>query len=716
MGQIYPPQQPLSRIKSRFPTYFPAYSFGFLPSQLNLTRELAIHKPGHRLVAAPLRHRCKNTTKRPLEQFTWGYLKNVPPVQTIRPLPHPMKWIDHVGAFGVWSKAFFSSHARYMSAHNTIETAFSLFSLGNLGGTELICRQLLQSNPQQTDALYLLGLVAFKTGHLADACQLIGSAASLPPLNAHRINTLGVIQMAVGDIDSAIATFGRSVEIDRNVAAFHNNLAHALDCRGDKSSAEAHLREALTLQPDYPEACLNLANIVKATGNPAEAETLYRRALATKPDYPNAAYNLGIFLKDQGRLGEALETLALAVQLAPNMAVAHNNLGIVLRVLNRVDEAEACFRRALELDPQNMEATANLGNVQDALGRTGEALVCYEKALGFAPDLAELHLNHAYALLKTGNFLNGWREHEWRWKTGIFQNAWPSYSQPMWDGSALEGKRILLWYEQGLGDTLQFIRYAPMVADKGGKVIVLCQPPLKTLSQTCRGIDTVVADDGEPLPDFDVHCPLMSLPLLLGTELSTIPSRTPYLYPEATPTNTWKSRLDIHAPNLLKVALVWAGNPRKDMPEASLVDARRSVGLTHFLPLLQTPGAVFFSLQKGDAAEQLGEIPEALRPLDFSQEWNDFADTAAFVANLDLIITVDTSVAHLAGALGKETWVLSRADGCWRWLLDRDDSPWYPGLKLYRQTTPGKWDTVVEKIVIALREKIVSRPGKTLRF
>ncbi len=599
-----------------------------------------------------------------------------------------------------------------MPAHDTIETAFNLFSQGNLSSAELICRQLLQSNPQQTDALYLLGLVAFQTGHLADACQLIGSAVSLPPLDAHRINTLGVIQMSVGDIDSAISTFSRSVEIDRNVAAFHNNLAHALDCRGDKTSAEAHLREALALQPDYPEACLNLANIVKATGTPAEAEALYRRALAAKPDYANAAYNLGIFLKEQGRLGEALEALKLAVQLAPDMAVAHNNLGIVLRVLNRVDDAEACFRRALELDPQNMEATANLGNVQDAQGRTGEALACYEKALGFAPDLAELHLNNAYALLKTGNFPDGWREHEWRWKTGIFRNAWPNYPQPMWDGSALEGKRILLWYEQGLGDTLQFIRYAPLVADKGGKVIVLCQPPLKTLLQTCRGIETLLADDGEPLPDFDVHCPLMSLPLLLGTELRTIPTSTPYLYPEATPADTWKSRLEILAPNLLKVGLVWAGNPRKDMPEASLVDARRSVGLTCFSPLLQTPGAFFFSLQKGDAAEQLREIPEPLRPLDFSQEWNNFADTAAFAANLDLIITVDTSVAHLAGALGKETWVLSRADGCWRWLLNRDDSPWYPELKLYRQTTPGNWDTVVEKIVTALREKIELNSGK----
>lgn len=586
-----------------------------------------------------------------------------------------------------------------------VELAFTHHARGDLHAAEIASRQILQTDPLQVDALYLLGLIAFQAGHHANAVELVAAAVSRPPFDAHRLNTLGVVQMALGNTKEAIFAFRRGIEINERVPAFHNNLARALESAGDIPAAEAHLRRALALQPDYPEACLNLANIHKHKGEPQQAEALYRNALSARPDYANAAYNLGILFKDQGRLTEALDSLRLAVQFSPGFAMAHNNLGIVLRSLNQTGEAEECFRRALELDPNCMEAIANLGNIQDASGRTGEALSNYEKALSFAPDLAELHLNHAYTLLKSGNFRDGWREHEWRWKTGIFRSAWPDYTQTLWDGANLDGKRILLWYEQGLGDTLQFIRYAPLVAKKGGRVTVLCQPSLKSLVQSCRDIECVVADD-EPLPEFDVHCPLMSLPLMLCTELSDIPADIPYLFPDPAHAAAWRDRLDACAKNAFKIGLVWAGNPRKDLPEANLVDARRSVRLNAFLPLLKTPSAVFFSLQKGETSVQVDEIPEPLRPLDFSGEWANFSDTAAFVANLDLVITVDTSVAHLTGALGRETWLLSRSDGCWRWLLERSDSPWYPALRIFRQTTPGNWAPVIEEVATSLQKKL----------
>lgn len=595
--------------------------------------------------------------------------------------------------------------------HLTHSAALELIEHGDLAAAELICRDILQFEPTQRDALYLLGVIAYKTGHLAEASKLMDNAQLFAAGDPHRLNTFGVIQTAIGKLDAGIEAFRLCVALDSSIPAFHNNLAHALSKRGDRASAEAHFRYALTLQADYPEACLNLANILSVSGDPDEAEALYRRALTVKPDYSNAAYNLGLFLKDRGRLAEALEAFNQAIQLAPNMAMAHNNLGIVLRVMNRIVEAEASFRRALELDPNCMEAIANLGNVQDALGHTEEALRYYEKAQTLAPDLAELRLNRAYALLKTGNYREGWLEHEWRWKTGMFRGVWPNYSQPQWDGGDIRGMRILLWYEQGLGDTLQFIRYTPLVATRGATVIALCQPPLKRLLQTCEGIDLLV-EDGEPLPDFDIHCPLMSLPLRLGTELATVPAATPYLFADTTQTAAWQTKLDGALSSGLKVGLVWAGNPRKDMPEASLVDARRSISLTTLTHLLKTPGVTFFSLQKSDAAEQLHQVPERIRPLDFSHEWRDFADTAAFVATLDLVITVDTSVAHLAGALGKETWVLSRADGCWRWLEERTDSPWYPTLRLFRQAVPGDWESVVEEVTTALNDRVRSLQKK----
>lgn len=588
-----------------------------------------------------------------------------------------------------------------------VELAFAAHSRGDLRAAEIASRQILQVEPRQADALYLLGLIAYQTGHPSNAEKLIGEAVSHPPFDAHRLNTLGVVQMALGEIEEAVSTFRRCVEANEYVPAFFNNLARALDLAGDISSAESCLRRALALQPDYPEACLNLANIHRCKGEYKKAEALYRKALSAKQDYANAAYNLGILLKDQGRLMEAHDSLRMAVQLSPDSAMAYNNLGIVLKAMNRAVEAEQCFMHALGLNPGYMEAIANLGNIQDTLGRTGEALGNYKKALFLAPELAELRLNYAYALLKTGNFIDGWREHEWRWKTGIFHGVWPAYRQPLWDGANLDGRRILLWYEQGLGDTLQFIRYAPLVAEKGGKIIVLCQSSLKRLIRTVRGVERVVTED-DPLPDFDVHCPLMSLPLMFQTGLADVPAGIPYLFPRPSQVAAWKGRLDACASGALKIGMVWAGNPRKELPEASLVDARRSVSLDVFLPLLKVSKAKFFSLQKGDASSQLGAIPKPIRPIDFSGEWSDFSDTAAFVANLDLVIAVDTSVAHLAGALGRETWLLSRSDGCWRWLTERSDSPWYPTLRIFRQTMPGNWTPVIADIESCLQKKLLN--------
>ncbi len=415
-------------------------------------------------------------------------------------------------------------------------------------------------------------------------------------------------------------------------------------------------------------------------------------AITVNPKAPSYHSNLGNVLKERGRLDEAVACYRRAIDLKLDFPEAHNNLGTALQEQRELDEAVACYRRAIDLKPDYPEAHNNLGSALKEQGRLDDAVACYRMAIHLKPDFPQAHSNLALALLARGDLAAGWEEHEWRWQTLQMIKDRRIFAQPLWRGEAAAGRTLLIHAEQGFGDTLQFCRYARLAADRGLRVVMEVQQPLVRLLRTLACVDLVVGR-GEELPDFDLQCPMLSMPLALGTTLATIPSAASYLRADEAQAAAWRTRLAVVANQGTRIGLVWAGNPIPHLRVAATMDRRRSIAPDRLAPLFDVSGAHFFSLQKDGPA-----APEHFPLTDVMAEMGDFADTAALIANLDLVISVDTAVAHLAAALGKPVWLLDRFDPCWRWLTGRRDSPWYPTLRLYRQPRPGDWESVVTEV------------------
>jgi Flp pilus assembly protein TadD len=499
-----------------------------------------------------------------------------------------------------------------------------------------------------------------------------------------------LIDHQAGLLLQAEAAYRQILTMDPAHTDARYNLGVALDGLGLPAEAEASYREALWLRPNFPEAHTNLGNVLFALGRPAEAEASHREALRLRPNYPEAHTTLGNALFALGRPAEAEASHREALRLRSDYPEAYTNLGIALSGLGQPAEAEVSHREALRLRPNFPEAHTNLGNALRDLGRLAEAEASYREALLLRPNFPDAHTNLGYVLLLTGRFEEGWKEYEWRWKVRTFFSA-RDFSAPLWTGEAIGDRTILLHAEQGLGDTLQFCRYAPLIVG-GARIILEVEAPLVRLLSRLPGVMQIVAL-GDNLPPFDLHCPLMSLPRLFGTTLDTIPAATPYLSADPALAAKWQERLV--GLDGLRIGLVWAGAQRLNFPAAAAVDRRRSLALKALAPLGEVSGVSFVSLQKDVPAVQAGDPPHGLVVHDFTTDLHDFEDTAALIVNLDLVISVDTSVAHLAGALGKLVWLLNRFDTDWRWLLNRDDSPWYPTLRQFRQPHPGDWNSAV---------------------
>jgi tetratricopeptide (TPR) repeat protein len=482
-------------------------------------------------------------------------------------------------------------------------------------------------------------------------------------------------------------------------AATHHHLALILQPVAEPALVERLIRRALCCAPAGAEAYGALAALLGDLGRSEEAAAAALTALLLRPDDADSYGRRGWFLKALGRLGAAEACYRRLPRFAPGSAAAWGHLGGIIRDPERADEALRSLRIATVLDPQLTAVYSNSGNALQGKGEIDAAIGCYRLALRLAPDHAASHSNLGVALLLTGAFDEGWPEYDWWRHCAPVSGDWRGNPATRWSGQDLAGRTLLLRAEQGLGDTLHFARYAALFAARGARVVLEVQPPLAALLRSVPGVAATVAAGTVP-PPFDYHLPLMSAPALLGTRLATIPAEIPYVSADPQAAMRWRDRLS--ALPGLKVGLVWAGNPRLGDPSANLIDQRRSMALARLRPLLDLPGISFVSLQKGGPAAQLAELPAEIRPVDVMEEIGDFADTAALCANLDLVITVDTSVAHLAGALGKPVWILSRFDGCWRWLLDREDSPWYPTARLFRQRRPGDWDEVVTRVGAAL--------------
>jgi tetratricopeptide (TPR) repeat protein len=583
-------------------------------------------------------------------------------------------------------------------------TALQYHQAGRLDDAELLYRQVLAVNPRHADSLHLSGLVANQKGHHDVAVDLIGKAIAINGSEAIYHSNLGTALWKQGGLGQAVASYRRALELKPDYAAAHFNLATVLWKQGRLEEADVCFRSALYFKPEYPEAYDNLGTVRKQRGLSDEAISCYRRAIAFRPNYPEAHNNLGTALLERGQLKDAVACYRTALELKPDYAEANFNLGTAIWEAGQPDAAIEWYQTAIAVRPDYVDAYHNMGSALRDLQRLDAAVACYRKVLELEPNHPEAHSNLGIALLAQGNLTEGWAEHEWRWQTPQMRKARRGFAQPQWRGEPAEGQTLLIHAEQGFGDTLQFCRYAPLAAARGLRVIMEVQKPLVRLLRGMAGVD-LVAGRGEALPTFDVHCPVLSLPLALETDaMASIPGGAPYLHANAAQAASWATRLAGMAGDGPRVGLAWAGDPRDHSRSLAAVDRRRSMTQDRLAPLVQLSGVRFFSLQKDGPAE-----PENFPITDFMGEMEDFADTAALVANLDLVISVDTAIVHLAAALGKPVWLLDRFDACWRWFNDRRDSPWYPTLRIYRQPRPGAWDAVLAEVARDLRRLAIAR-------
>ena len=425
-------------------------------------------------------------------------------------------------------------------------------------------------------------------------------------------------------------------------------------------------------------------------GKLRQAEEAYRSVLRENPDHPDALHLLGTIAFTAGKAADAVALIRRAIAINPSNPNYFNNFGPPLRALGRFEEAIASYRNCLHINSQHPQAWYNLGKTLSDAGQPAEAVKAYTQQLELTPDHLSAQWNRSLSNLLLGNFQAGWRQYESRWEATPFKRR--QFPYPAWRGEDLDGKTLLIHAEQGLGDTIQMLRYATLAADRGARVVVECQPELTRLAACTLGVTEVLAR-GEALPAFDFEIPTMSLPLAFGTTLETIPNKIPYLRAEAERISKWKTRLE-KLPQARKLGLVWAGG------EKNPNNAKRSLSLSDFDPLSKIPGIEWISLQKGPAASQSAVASFSIH--DWTNELHDFADTAALVECLDGVVTVDTAVAHLAGALGKPVWIMIPIAPDFRWLMDRRDSPWYPTARLVRQCTHGLWSDAVENLAAEL--------------
>lgn len=600
---------------------------------------------------------------------------------------------------------------------------------GRAGEAEFNCRLVLAADRRQFDALHLLGIIEFERGKFESACQFFRQATKANPQSANAFCNLGLALQELGKSQEAITSFERALRIEPDHMLALNNRGHLLWRLKRPEEALASLDRALEIDPNHVDALCNRGNVLVELSRFEEALAAYERALAIRPqdatilnnranvlwalnrrDEAMASYDqaAGIapgdlsILKDRGtalmysgRVKEALADFERALGIVPENIYFLYKKGTALVEMDRHEEALACFDQALSIDPNYVDALGNRGNALAALERAGEAIASFDKALSIRPETPEAHWNRGLALLRMGDFEQGWEEFEWRWKTFEYAAEHHEYEQPLWLGTqSLEDKTILLHFEGGYGDTIQFVRYVPLVAALGAKVFVQVRPALKSLLAQVDGADKVFATD-EQLPAFDFRCPLMSLPGVFRTNLDTIPAQIPYLSASEERIAAWRARLPERRKP--RVGVAWAGNPK------FLQDRTRSIGLGRMVPLFAESGIDFFSLQKelrpGDL-EILQAHPEVTH---LGEAIETFDDTAALLSDFDLLISSDTSVVHLAGALGRPVWILLERVPDWRWLMDRTDCPWYPSARLFRQVTLGDWGGVIDLVRSELR-------------
>jgi len=606
--------------------------------------------------------------------------------------------------------------------------AVALHGARRFGEAHDVYERVLAVDPRALDAVHGLALIAVDVGRPAEAIPLLARCITLKPDNILYRISLGMALLAKGDAEEAAAhlleianqaphlaeprlhlaralgalgRWGQAVDVMRDTAERFADRADVWVAKGNAQRgakrpkmAEASYRRALELKPLDADILNNLGVVLRASGRATEALERYREALALDPENAAIHSNLGNALVELGQDADAETHLRRAVTLNPSSVDARNALAIFLTTAEHPDEAVRHFRSALSRAPKNVDAWANLGVAALATGDAAEAERCYRQAIALDPRHAEAHYNLAWLLLLTDRWIEGWQEYEWRWRMPNFSSRRRNFAEPLWDGTPIIDGALLLHAEQGMGDAIQFVRYALLAKKMCSAVIVECAPSLVTVFRNAKIADVVVTA-GEPLPPFTAHMPFMSLPRVFATTPGTVPHAGGYL-PVSEPI---PAHLQLPARNgRPRIGLVWAGSADNK------IDRRRSMPASLFAELMSTVNAEFVSLQVGQKANDTARLPAGKIVLAADGMVKDFAETAAVIAQLDLVIGVDTAVLHLAAAMGKPAWMLLPFMPDYRWLLNRADSPWYATIRLFRQAHPGDWEGVITHVLKALTD------------
>ncbi len=598
------------------------------------------------------------------------------------------------------------------------QQALAFHRQGEIAQAHLLYEEILKIQPSHFDALHALGVIAFQTGNPQKAVVLFGKALEINPnaaaaycnrgfalhdlrqfgaalesydkaiaLNpdyAEAYNNRGITYQDLRKFYAALDSYDKAIAIKPDYAEAFNNRGFVLHELKQFDAALASYDKAIAIQPGHANVYINRGNTLKDLKQFDAALANYDKAIALKPDYAEAFDNRGHALQELGHFAAALASYDKAIAFKPGYAGTYLKRGNALKDLQQYAEALASYDQAIAIKPDYIDAYNNRGMVLQDLKQFDAALTSYDQAIAINPDYAQAHWNKSLLYLQSGYFDKGWKEFEWRWKWDAFPSPRRNFAQPLWLGEeSLAGKTILLHSEQGLGDAIQFCRYAKMVAALGARVILEVHRPLLNLFSDLEGVTQLVAR-GSALPEFDYHCPLLSLPLAFKTNIDSIPSSTPYLFSDAKKVERWQVRLGLKSKP--RIGLVWSGNPHFKG------DHTRSIPLAEFVKLLPAGDFQFISLQKeirDSDKEFLRSRPDVLF---FGDELSDFTDTAALCECVDLVVSTCTSVPHLSCALGRPTWILLSYRPDWRWLLGRNDSPWYPTAKLYWQEKIGDWD------------------------
>lgn len=575
-----------------------------------------------------------------------------------------------------------------------LQEALEQHRRGNLRGAETLYKQILAADPKHPDALHLMGVLANEAGKPELAVPLIQEAISILPNAIAYHGNLGNVFERLGRFDEAEDCYLRALSIDPTYADGHYNLGLMYYRNGNLEDSILCFQNTLKNNPTIIDAWNNLGVALMDKKLYKDAITCFCSAIQRAPYLASAHANLGNALQHNGDYDEAIGSLTRALELDKNQGTAWNTLGVTLDKSDRPQAIE-CFQKALECNPDHQEALNNLGRATSFAGNIEKGIFYLTRAINLRPDDPDAHWNRALANLLHGRYLEGWREHEWRWKVPSFPSPQRNFAKPQWQGENLNGLTILVHAEQGIGDTIQFARFLPLLAAKGAKIVLEVFPPLCRLFTGMESVIDIVSF-GQPLPEFDVHCPFMSLPYLLGTTIDSIPA--PVSFPAVR-----KIKSNAVTNGSLKVGLAWAGNPNHG------TDYKRSISIEKLVPLGQAQDVSFFCAFKGPAAEQRFLVSSLLPMEDLCARATDFLDTAEAIQDLDLIISVDTAVAHLAATMGKKVWLLVPNPPDWRWMLGREDSPWYPSLRIFRQDVPGDWVSVISRVGSELTRLIEER-------